>query len=102
MIGVGEQIIAATYRDSDPSAAELLAEAGSAIGIDVVIDPRGDISDHEAFARMGVPSVMFWRPDNPNYHLVEDDFSRTEALLDDLVILEGFIDLANEWLVTNG
>lgn len=93
MIGVGDRILGATYRDLDASAAQLLAEAALALGIDVSIESRGDISDHEAFAQLGVPSVMFWRPDNPNYHLVADDHARTEALLDDLAILEGFLDL---------
>ncbi len=94
MIGVGSRILAATYLDSDASAAELIAEAAAALGISVVRDQRGDISDHEAFARAGVPSVFLWRPDNPDYHAASDLAVRTEVLLEDLAILGAFLDLA--------
>ena len=94
MIGVGEQIVAATYLDSDSGAAELVAEAAAGLGLDVQLVQRGDISDHEAFARLGVPSAFLWRPANPDYHLASDLEVRTEALLEDLAILEAFLELA--------
>jgi len=93
MVGVGERLLAATYLDSDPSAAELLVEAAAGLEIGVQTDRRGDISDHEAFARKSVPSVFLWRPDNADYHLATDDQVRTKALLEDLAILEAFLDL---------
>jgi Zn-dependent M28 family amino/carboxypeptidase len=93
MIGVGDRIVAATYFDSDPGAATLTAEAAANLGLAVAQERRGDISDHEAFARLGVPSVFLWRPDNPDYHLASDREVRTEALLEDLAILEEFLSL---------
>lgn len=94
MVGVGEDLLAVTYLDSDVAAAELMAEAAAQQGVTVTIESRGDISDHEAFARQGVPSVFLWRPDNPQYHLAGDREVRPEALLEDLGILEIFLELA--------
>lgn len=96
MVGVGEQIVAATYLDADPRAAELIAEAAAELGLTVQIIQRGDISDHEAFARLGVPSAFLWRPDNPDYHQATDLEVRTEALLEDLAILEAVLELTVE------
>jgi hypothetical protein len=96
MVGVGEQIVAATYLDADPSAAELIAAAAAELGLTVQIIQRGDISDHEAFARLGVPSAFLWRPDNPDYHQATDLEVRTDALLEDLAILEAVLELTVE------
>lgn len=93
MVGVGEQIVAATYLDTDPGAAELIAQAAAELGLKVQVVRRGDISDHEAFARSGVPSAFLWRPDNPDYHRATDLVVRTEALLENLAILEAFLRL---------
>ncbi len=93
MIGVGDRIVAATYLDTDPAAALLLQDAASRLGVSVTIERRGDISDHEAFARAGVPAAFFWRPDNPDYHLATDTAVRTDALLEDLAILQEFLQL---------
>ena len=93
MIGVGPRILAATYLDTNSAAAQLVVDAASAIGVPVELQSRGDISDHEAFARWGVPSVMLWRPDNPDYHQPTDLVARTDALLEDLAIIESFLDL---------
>jgi len=94
MVGVGEDLLAVTFLDSDTAAAELIAEAAARHGVTVTVESRGDISDHEAFARQGVPSVFLWRPDNPDYHLASDLEVRPEALLEDLNILETFLELA--------
>jgi Zn-dependent M28 family amino/carboxypeptidase len=94
MVGVGENLLAVTYLDSDTTAAELIAEAAERQGMTVSVESRGDISDHEAFARQGVSSVFLWRPDNPDYHLAGDLEVRTSALLEDLSILETFLELA--------
>ena len=63
MIGFGPTPIAVYFDGADPTAARLLSAAG---GGGVVA--RGDISDHEGFARRGTPSALFWRPDNPAFH----------------------------------
>ena len=94
MVGVGEDLLAVTFLDSDAATAELMAEAAARHGVTVTVESRGDISDHEAFARQGVPSVFLWRPDNPDYHLAGDLEVRPAALLEDLNILEAFLELA--------
>ena len=93
MIGVGSEILAATYLDFDPTAGDLIVEAATLVGASVDKQSRGDISDHEAFARKGVPSVMLWRPDNPDYHRITDIEVRSDALIEDLAILEAFLTL---------
>jgi hypothetical protein len=63
MIGFGATPIAVFFNGSDASAARLLSGAGGG-----AVTGRGDISDHEAFARRGVAAALLWRPDNPGYH----------------------------------
>jgi Zn-dependent M28 family amino/carboxypeptidase len=94
MVGVGERVLAVTYGETDPDAVELLAEAAQIVGVELIRAARGDISDHEAFARKGVPSAFLWRPDNPDYHRESDTTVRMDALLDDLNLLETFLELA--------
>lgn len=80
MVGVGEDLLAVTYRDTDPTTAEELQAAAAKLGVEVELQSRGDISDHEGFARLGVPAAMLWRPDNPAYHSPDDTSVRPEAL----------------------
>mgnify|MGYP001827828625 CR=1 FL=1 len=91
MVGVGTDLYAVTYRDTDPAAADLLQQAAAEIGIEVERVSRGDISDHEAFARRGVPAAFLWRPDNPDYHQAGDDHVDPALLLDDLAVIESFL-----------
>ena len=53
---------------------------------------RGEISDHVAFARVGVPSAHLWRPDNPAWHTPEDGSVSEAALLDTLRVLEALVE----------
>ncbi len=92
MVGVGDRLWAVTFEDSDPAAAQTLLEAAGDLGVTAEIVPRGDISDHEAFARRGVPSVFMWRPDNPAYHTPDDTEVRPELLVADLAILEAMLE----------
>ncbi len=91
-VGFGDRLVAVTFEDADPAAAQALADAAAQLGVAVGVESRGDISDHEAFARRGVPSVFMWRPDNPAYHTPEDLEVRPDALLEDLAILERLIE----------
>jgi Zn-dependent M28 family amino/carboxypeptidase len=88
MVGVGDRLWAVPYRDLDPSAAEALIAAGEAVGVTISLVSRGDISDHEAFARAGTPAAMLWRPDNPAWHTADDTFVVETHLLDDLAVIE--------------
>ncbi len=93
-VGQDPNIVAALYEDGDAAAGEALARAGQAVaeGIDVEIIRRGDISDHEAFARRGVPAAFLWRPDNPGWHNERDTVVVPERLVENLALLEQALD----------
>lgn len=93
MIGVGGDLVAVAYEGTDAAAAQLLAAAGSNVGTSVITLDRGDISDHEAFARAGSLAAMLWRPDNPAWHTPADDTVDTSLLLADLAVIEAFLAL---------
>ncbi len=93
MVGVGDRLLAVRYNQTDPLARDLLVTAGANVGVTLVPDSRGDISDHEGFARAGVPSAFMWRPDNPNYHRPGDETVDMSLLLEDLAIVEAFLEL---------
>jgi hypothetical protein len=88
MVGLADLLYAVDFEGLDPSFADTIAAAGADAGIAVVRITRGDISDHEAFARAGVPAVMVWRPDNPAWHTPGDDTVTDAALLETLALLE--------------
>ncbi|MGH9168182.1 MAG: M28 family metallopeptidase [Acidimicrobiia bacterium] len=92
MVGLGDRLLAVTYLDTDLLVAEELQAAGAALGMEITIESRGDISDHESFARAGVPAAFLWRPDNPAWHTAEDDEVRVELLLEDLAVLEELLN----------
>ena len=94
MVGLGDALFAVTYQGLVPEAANLLVEAGEDVDVAVTLMDRGDISDHEAFARQGVPAAFLWRPDNPAWHTPGDDTVRAGALVEDLAVLEQFLVLA--------
>ena len=75
MIGVGPTPIAVFFDGSDATAARLLSGAGGG-----AVTGRGDISDHEAFARRGVAAALLWRPDNPDFHGPGDTTVMDDAL----------------------
>ncbi len=91
MVGFGERLLAAAYLDTDPAAVRLLRQVGEELKVPVIVISRGDISDHEAFARAGVPAAFLWRPDNPEYHRAGDAVIIPERLTQDLEIIEGFL-----------
>jgi Zn-dependent M28 family amino/carboxypeptidase len=96
MVGVDDRLLAVVYRGTDRSTAAMLASVGDAAGRALRIDERGDISDHEAFARRGVPSAFLWRPSNPDYHTPGDTTVDLDHLLEDLEVLEAFIAVMAE------
>lgn len=93
MVGWGPRLLAVTYRDAAPDMAIALAEAGAGIDVEVTRLSRGDISDHEAFARVGVPAAMLWRPDNAAWHTPDDTQLDPVLLLEDLGVLEALLRL---------
>jgi hypothetical protein len=93
MVGVGSDLWAVTYLGQLPEAAELLVSAGSDVGVDIAQMARGDISDHEAFTRAGVPAAFLWRPDNPAWHTPDDTAVRSGALADDLAVVSRWLEL---------
>lgn len=93
MVGYGDDMLAAVYRDGATSAADRLVDAATARGVRIERSIRGDISDHEAFARAGVPAVMMWRPWNPGYHTPDDDVVNWDHLIADLAVIETWLGL---------
>ena len=91
MVGLGERLMAVSYEDTDPSLVVEMAASGAAVGVPVTTLSRGDISDHEAFARAGVPSAFLWRPDNPTWHTPDDTEVVDAALLENLAVLETLV-----------
>ncbi len=87
MVGVGDELWAVIYQDLDPAVADLLVAAGSDAGVKVTKVSGGDISDHEGFARAGVPAAFLWRPDNPAWHTPEDATVSGTALAADLAVM---------------
>jgi acetylornithine deacetylase/succinyl-diaminopimelate desuccinylase-like protein len=92
MVGVGLDLLAVTYLSTPTAAADHLAAAAASIGVDVSVESRGDISDHEAFAALGVPAVFMWRPDNPNWHQPTDTFVDLDLLVEDVAVVRAFVD----------
>lgn len=91
MVGVDDRLLSVVYRGTDRSTAAMLAAVGHGAGAPISVEERGDISDHEAFARRGVPSAFLWRPNNPDYHRPGDDAVDVDHLLENLEVLEAFI-----------
>lgn len=87
---VGEQfpVAAVTLTGTDGSAAEIVVEAGEAVGLDVRRIDRGENSDHEAFAKLDVPSVFVWRPGNLDFHTDGDSHVDGATLLDNIRLIE--------------
>jgi hypothetical protein len=94
MVGYGSTPVAAYLRDADPTAARVLSAAGRFVGAPAVETARGDISDHEDFARRGTPSAMLWRPDNPRYHSPDDTLVLGDRLLAGLHTVQAFVAAA--------
>ena len=96
MVGFGADLWAVTYLDQLAETADQLVSAGSGAGIEVTRMARGDISDHEAFVRAGVPAAFLWRPDNAAWHTADDTTVRAEALGEDLAVMLAWLDLVME------
>lgn len=91
MVGVDDRLLAVVYRGTDRSTAAMLVALGSGMGSEIGLEERGDISDHEAFARRGVPSAFLWRPNNPDYHRPGDAVVVLDHLLENVAVIEAFI-----------
>jgi hypothetical protein len=91
MIGYGATPLAVWFDGTDPTAANLLALAASGAGVPTATSPRGDISDHEAFARRATPAAFLWRPDNPGYHSAGDTTVFDDRLVAGLRTVEAFV-----------
>jgi Peptidase family M28/Domain of unknown function (DUF4214) len=100
MIGYGPTPLAVWFDGADPTAANLLAAAASGAGVHTATSARGDISDHEAFARRGTAAAFLWRPDNPGYHGPGDTVVFDDRLVAGLRSVEAFLAAAGNPLVS--
>ena len=94
MVGYGPTPYAVWFNGADPTAAILLSLAAGGVGISTSTAARGDISDHEAFARRGTPAAFLWRPDNPGYHNAGDTVVHDDRLVAGLRTVEAFLAAA--------
>jgi acetylornithine deacetylase/succinyl-diaminopimelate desuccinylase-like protein len=91
MVGIGAELYGVAYRGTSTRAVDELVAAADGIGLVVRRLDRGDISDHEPFARAGVPAAMLWRPSNPAYHTPDDDSVDAERVIDVVAILQALV-----------
>jgi hypothetical protein len=92
MVGVGNDLHVIDFADADPAFADELWEVAVAAGFDIDRLSRGEISDHVAFARAGVPAAHIWRSEDPEYHTPGDDDFIDDAVLETLALVEVLID----------
>jgi hypothetical protein len=94
MVGYGATPLAVHLAGTGDDAARVLSAAAGLAGTPAAVTARGDISDHEAFARTGTAAAMLWRPDNPGYHGPADTVVVDEHLLASLRTAEAFVAAA--------
>lgn len=94
MVGYGPTPVAVYLRDSDASAARVLSASARFAGAPADVVARGDISDHEAFARRGTAAALLWRPGNPDYHGPGDTVVLDDRLAAGLRTVEVFVAAA--------
>ena len=91
MVGVAEELQVVDFRDAAAAFSDEVALVAADAGIAVVRLSRGEISDHVAFARAGVPATLLNRRDNPAWHTPRDDHVSDSALLVVLDLLEAIV-----------
>ena len=92
MVGVGTHLHVVDFNDPDSAFAQEVWEVAIAAGFSVDRRSRGEISDHVAFARAGVPAVLVWRSEDPEYHTPGDDDFEDSAVLETLALVKVLID----------
>jgi hypothetical protein len=94
MVGYGATPLAVHLDGASAEAALVLSAAGQLAGAPAAVTARGDISDHEGFARRGTPAALLWRPDNPGYHGPGDTTVLDDRLSASLRTVEAFVAAA--------
>lgn len=92
MVGVGTELHLVDFEEADAAFADHLHEVAVSAGFTVDRRSRGEISDHVAFARAGVPATMVWRSEDPEYHTPGDDDVEDPAVLETLALVEALIE----------
>ena len=92
MVGVAEELQVVDFRDSSATFADEVALVAADAGIAVVRLSRGEISDHVAFARAGVPATLLNRRDNPAWHTPQDNHVSDAAMLVVLDLIEAIVE----------
>lgn len=91
MVAVGDTLHVVHFDGTGTAFADGVAIAAGDAGLTVDRIGRGEISDHVAFARAGVPAAMLWRSPDPDYHTPRDDDVDDDAVLAALDVVEAVI-----------
>jgi len=95
MIGVGEQLHLRYLEPAPEPLLALLEAAAGRVGVAVRRKPDPGHSDHEAFARAGLPAVWVQRLEDPAYHTADDTADRVKP-----VYLQSVVSLLTELLTS--
>lgn len=93
MIGVGQQLHLRHLKPAPEPLLALLESAASRVGIAVSRKPDPGHSDHEPFARAGLPAVWIQRLDDPANHSPSDTADRVKP-----VYIQSVVSLLTELL----
>jgi hypothetical protein len=95
MIGVGEQLHLRYLKPAPEPLLELVEAAASRIGVAVSRKPDPGHSDHEPFARAGLPAVWIQRLEDPANHSSADTAERVKP-----VYIQSVVSLLAELLAS--
>lgn len=79
MMGVGDAVYARTLGGQSSLLLERLQAAAKRLALEILLRPdaRGE-SDHEAFAKAGIPAVWLERLPDPDYHTARDRYDNID------------------------
>lgn len=98
MVGVGNRLLVGNT-GADRRVVEAVLEAGRQVGVAVQARRMG-ASDHVSFERMGIPTAMLHRPDDPYYHSPQDTADKVRAELLEPVVRLAVVTLRHHGLLT--
>lgn len=80
MVGVGDRLYLAYLPPAPEPLLQLLERAAARVGIAVARQPNQGASDHEPFAKGGIPAIWLRRGEDPAQHTADDLAERVEPV----------------------